>query len=314
MPDFTYATYTSYREDAFFGGFSRFQFNSNAGTIEDPSNGLLPRLANDGIFQPTESFTLYPDPMDPSVSVELTYVGTVEVNGETMPVFESIYFGDLYLFSQNTDPLPSSFDETTINDGAEYNFNCFAEGTRIATPLGEVAVEHLAPGDLVLTADGRAVPVVWAWVQTVRRGFEHEHRSPVRIAAGALGGGLPHRDLVVTADHALVLGDLLVNAGALVGADGIAFMERLELPVRYRVYHIETEAHEAILAEGAAAESFIDYVSRQSYDGYDAYIAAHGAERLIPEMTLPRVSSARLLPPALRAKLFARHEGEIRAA
>ena len=305
MGDFSYSSYTSYREDAFFGGFTRFQYNAAGGVIADPRNGLLPRLAEDDTFQLTESFTLRPDPTDPTVEVELTYVGTVMVNGELMPVFESIYFGDLYLFSQGTDRLPSSLDASTINEGDEFHFSmCFAEGTRIATPLGEVAVETLRPGDLVLTADGRSVPVVWLGVQTLRRGFAHQDRSPIRIAAGALGNGLPRRDLVVTAHHGMVLDGLIVNAGVLVNGTTIAPVPRLRLPPRYRVWHVETEAHEVLLAEGAPTESFIDYIGRSGYDNHAAYLERYGAERIIPEMTLPRISAGRLLTPALRARLL----------
>ncbi len=192
MSNFTYASYTSYREDPFFGGFMRFQYNGAGGVIRDPINGsaLRPEMADDDTFQVTESFTLFPDPEDPSISVELTYVGTIVVNGEFMPVFESIFFGDLYLFSQTAAALPQALDVTTINENEDFSFAmCFAEGTRIATPSGEVAVETLAPGDLVLTADGRAVPILWVGIQTLRRGFAHQDRSPIQIAAGALGGG-----------------------------------------------------------------------------------------------------------------------------
>ena len=38
---------------------------------------------------------------------------------------------------------------------------CYARGTRIATPRGEVPVEHLAVGDSVLTAVGTPAPIVW---------------------------------------------------------------------------------------------------------------------------------------------------------
>ena len=307
MTDFTYVSYTSYREDPFFGGMTRFQYNANGGTIADPTNGtaLRPEYRNDDTFQVTESFTLFPDPGDPSIQVELTYIGTVTVNGELMPVFESIHFGDLYLFSQNIDRLPSSLDVATINDGDEFAFAmCFAEGTRIATPAGEVAVETLAPGDLVLTADGRAVPVLWVGIQTLRRGFAHEDRAPIRITRGALGEGLPLRDLVVTADHGMVLDGVIVTAGALVNGTTIRPVERLSLPVRYRVWHIETEAHEVLLAEGAPTESYICYQGRAAYDNFDGYLALHGAERLIPEMDLPRISAARQITPALRARLL----------
>ena len=37
----------------------------------------------------------------------------------------------------------------------------------IRTPDGEVAVETLKRGDLVLTQDGRSVPVDWLGIQTV---------------------------------------------------------------------------------------------------------------------------------------------------
>lgn len=306
MSDFTYASYTSYREDTFFGGFARFQFNDVGGTITDPVNGnaLRPDMANDDTFQLTESFTLFPDPLEPTIEVDLTYVGTITVNGELMPVFESIFFGDLYVFSQSTAPLPTILDVATINDGDEFSFaQCFAEGTRIATPLGEVAVETLQPGDLVLTADGRAVPVLWVGTQTLRRGFAHEERSPIRIAAGALGHGMPRRNLVVTADHGMILDGVIVNAGALVNGDTIQPVPRNQLPPRYRVWHIETEAHEVLLAEGAPTESFIDYSGRAAYDNHADYLARFGVDRSFAEMSLPRVTSRRMLTPALRARL-----------
>jgi hypothetical protein len=125
----------------------------------------------------------------------------------------------------------------------------------------------------------------------------------VRIAKGALGKGLPRRDLVVTADHGMILDGIIVTAGAMVNGGTIDFVPRNELPARYRVWHIEAEAHEVLLAEGAATESYVDYAERQAFDNHADYMARFGAARSIPEMALPRVSSARLLPPMLKARL-----------
>ncbi len=95
-------------------------------------------------------------------------------------------------------------------------FNCFATGTTILTPDGERAIETLQPGDRVVTHDGRSTPAIWVARQTVAnpRGVELG-RKPVRIEAGALGPDLPNGPLTVTADHALLFGDMPVNAGAL---------------------------------------------------------------------------------------------------
>ena len=83
----------------------------------------------------------------------------------------------------------------------------------------------------------------------------------------------PEADLLVTADHALVMDGVLINAGALVGQPGIATVPLYDLPSPFIVYHVETEAHEVLLANGTPAESFIDYASRHRFDNYADYLA-----------------------------------------
>ena len=178
-------------------------------------------------------------------------------------------------------------------------FNRFATGTTILTPDGERAIETLQPGDLVLTHDGRAAPVIRVARQTVAnpRGVELG-RKPVRIEAGALGPNLPDAPLTVTGDHALPFGDMPVNAGAL-AEDGtpIRFLPLAEMPTRFTWWHVELENHEVVLANGGVpAESFIDYVGRSGFDNYDEYLDLAGADRLIPEMPFARISARRLLP------------------
>lgn len=178
---------------------------------------------------------------------------------------------------------------------------CFCAGTRVATPCGDAAIETLCIGDMVHTADGRAVPVKWIGRQIVSTRFGPAERLlPVRVRAGALGNGLPMRDLTLTADHALLIDGLLVNAGALVNGTPIDYVSLSELGESYTVYHIETENHDVILAEGAPAETYIDYVGRQAFDNYAEYVSLYGEARPIAEMPYARISSARLLLPALK--------------
>ncbi|MEL7115480.1 MAG: Hint domain-containing protein, partial [Pseudomonadota bacterium] len=128
-------------------------------------------------------------------------------------------------------------------------------------------------------------------------------REPVCITAGAMGGGLPHSDLYVSADHGMVLDGLVINASALVNGDTIRFVSASELPRMFIYYHIETEAHDVILANGAAAETFVDAVSRRDFDNYQEYLELYGTERIIPEMPMPRISSQRLVPHATKDRL-----------
>ena len=133
---------------------------------------------------------------------------------------------------------------------------------------------------------------------------------PVRITAGALGEGLPHTDLVVTADHGLVIEGRVVNASALVGAPGIAYVPSEEIGDRAVYYHIETEGHRVVLANGAPAETYVDYVGRRAFDNYAEFLALYGGEDTIAEMELPRISSLRQMPSSLRRR-FGLAEDEI---
>ena len=196
-------------------------------------------------------------------------------------------------------------DSVWITGGPSPGFiNCFLTGTLIATPEGEVAVESLRPGDRVLTADGRAIPVTYLFEQRIDPRFGPAERlRPIRIRAGALGGGLPHSDLRVTADHGMLVSGVICHAGALANGTTIV-QEALQPGEGYTVYHVECAAHEILLANGAAAESFIDNVGRQSFDNWAGFVALYGADQPeMEELPHPRAMSARQVPQAIRARL-----------
>jgi hypothetical protein len=157
-----------------------------------------------------------------------------------------------------------------LNDGSTVAFGdgtytvCFAAGTRILTMVGEVPVEKLQAGDLVATLSGRGAPmkpVLWVGRRDIALVGHPQAAAlaPIRIRAGALGPATPHRDLLVSPDHCLFLDGALVAARLLVDGGSITVEEGLA-SVSY--FHVELEAHDVLLAEGAAAESWLDCGNR----------------------------------------------------
>jgi hypothetical protein len=195
---------------------------------------------------------------------------------------------------QSSDFVPFLSDPNSPLQSVEFVI-CFLTGTRIATPGGEVPVEALAPGDSVLTAAGEARTVRWIGRQTLLSGLARRRGVlPVRIAAGALGENLPVRDLLVSPAHAIAIDGMLVQAGALV--NGTTIRTETALPWSFRYWHIELDAHELVLAEGMAAESFVDNVEPTAFDN----AAERPAFPPIAEMDLPRALSHRQVPAAIR--------------
>lgn len=161
---------------------------------------------------------------------------------------------------------------------------CFAEGTHLATEQGEVRVEDLRIGDLLVTVGpgGPGLrPVTWVGRMRidVARNAARQDVAPILVTAGALGDGVPHRDLRVSPDHALYLDGHLVPARLLV--NGSTIVQEVWGPaVTY--WHVELPAHGVLLAEGAAAESYFDDGNRHAFDnaGLDVLFGAMERARL----------------------------------
>ncbi len=202
---------------------------------------------------------------------------------------------------------------TTYFTGIETVVPCFTPGTRIDTARGPVAVEDLAPGDLVLTRDRGYRPLSWIGTKALDAATLAAEPAlrPVRIAAGALGGGLPIRDMEVSPQHRMLFTgaraemlfghhEVLVAAVHLVGLPGIT--RRAEGSVRY--IHILFDRHEVVRADGAWSESF--QPGDRTLAGLDAP-QRQELLRLFPELAQPE---GRAAYSAARATLR-RHEARV---
>ena len=140
---------------------------------------------------------------------------------------------------------------------------CFVAGTRLLTVSGEVAVQTLAPGDLLVTLSGQARPLQWIGHRHVdcARHPKPEDVWPVRVHAHAFARGMPQRDLLLSPDHAVFVGGALIPVRYLVNGKSIVQEQCDE--VTY--YHVELPSHEVILAEGLPCESYLDTGNRSTF-------------------------------------------------
>ena len=142
---------------------------------------------------------------------------------------------------------------------------CFTPGTMIATPTGERAVETLQIGDRIITRDNGIQQIRWVGDRdlTGAQLDAQQELRPVLIRAGALGGGLPERDMMVSPNHRVLVAndktalyfeerEVLVAAKHLTGLDGVDVVEVSN--VTY--VHFMFEQHEVVLSDGAWTESF----------------------------------------------------------
>ncbi|MDR3532868.1 MAG: DUF4347 domain-containing protein, partial [Rhodopila sp.] len=133
---------------------------------------------------------------------------------------------------------------------------CFCAGTLIGTPAGEVQVEKLQAGDMVLTAHNGPRKVKWIGTGKVlaTRG-RRTAATPVIVRKGALADNVPNQDLRVTKAHGLYLDGVLIPVEFLVNHKTILWDDRAQ---EVEIYHVELDSHDLLLANGAPAESYRD--------------------------------------------------------
>lgn len=135
---------------------------------------------------------------------------------------------------------------------------CFVAGTLIRTPDGEVPVETLQPGDLVMTQDDGAQPLRWIGQRRVDAIGDF---APIRIAANTFG---THRELLLSPLHRVLIRDslaellfgepeVLVAARDLVNDRSVRRVEGGQVDY----VHILFDKHQVVFSEGLETESFL---------------------------------------------------------
>ena len=147
---------------------------------------------------------------------------------------------------------------------------CFCVDTLIETPAGQVKVQDLAVGDLVMTRRGVARPITWIGTGAVlaTRG-QRGAATPVIVHKGALADNVPTHDLRVTKGHSLYIDHVLIPVEFLVNHRSIEWDDRAQ---EVKLFHIELETHDVLIANGAPAESYRDdgnrWLFRNVNDGW----------------------------------------------
>jgi hypothetical protein len=144
----------------------------------------------------------------------------------------------------------------TSADGTSLTALCFCTDTLIETPAGRMKVQDLRAGDLVMTVGGTARPITWIGTGAVlaTRGRRNA-ATPVIVRKHALGHNMPFYDLRVTKGHSLLIDGVLIPVEFLVNHRTIEWDDRA---AEVRLYHIELETHDILIANGAPAESYRD--------------------------------------------------------
>jgi len=150
---------------------------------------------------------------------------------------------------------------------------CYAAGTRIKTPTGEIAVEHLVAGDMVHAHFAGTAAVVWIGHRHVdcRRHPKPAEVWPVRVSAHAFGPRMPSRDVLLSPDHAVFAGDVLIPIKHLINGKTIT-QEKVDT-VTY--YHLELAEHDVLLADGLPAESYLETGNRAAFDNAGGEVALY---------------------------------------
>ncbi|WP_141354660.1 Hint domain-containing protein, partial [Gluconobacter sphaericus] len=177
----------------------------------------------------------------------------------------------------------SDFSISSDSASNTTTFVCFLSGTLIQTYSGLTLVEDLAIGDEVIAYDNGAEVirrVTWAGQAHCN---VHAHLPddkagyPVRILKDAIANGVPFKDMLITAEHCLFFEGKFVPARMLINGRSIFYDKSI---TSYDYYHIETEDHSVIIADGMLTESYLDTGNRRSFTQKGSVVSIGGSRNL----------------------------------
>ncbi|WBU57805.1 Hint domain-containing protein [Paracoccus sediminicola] len=248
---------------------------------------------------------------DPDTGTEYTvYTGTMGTNSD-----RETSATEFYIWQDGKEP-PDGTDLTVVSRSQPRSIPystlpapCFCNGTLIETPDGPRPVEDLSEGDLVITASGRAMPILWIGSREVQPQelLALPNLRPVVISAGSLGKARPATDLMLSPQHRVRISSAITQALAgtahvlipaikLLGVPGVRLHDG-NVPFTY--FHLLLEAHSCVLSNGAWTESL--YLGKE----FLGSLSAEGRAEL--EMIFPELFDADFRYP-LAAPIMSRRK------
>ena len=165
---------------------------------------------------------------------------------------------------------------------------CYVKGTKIMTPNGYVVIEDLSAGDDVVSCglingykamknkdyQETTQKVVWVGHFTARN--LNVTTRPICIKQNALGDNVPSCDIFVSPNHGVLVNNKFVSAKTLINGTSI-YQDMSVESVEY--YHLETEEHCVLMADGLMAESFLNSNTRVAKNSFVENITCRDENR-----------------------------------
>ncbi|PSL21713.1 Hint domain-containing protein [Shimia abyssi] len=185
--------------------------------------------------------------------------------------FDSVQeVGDVYRFSYTgTDGQPHTvtIDPVSKNGTGTVSVLCFTDGTLIRTPMGDVPIEDLSVGDMVMCGDGEARAIKWIGERKLSHAdlIAHPNLKPVFLEANAMAPDQPATPLRLSPQHRVMLRDwraellmgeeeVLVPAKSLINDQSI----RTCVPKQGVTYfHILLRGHHTLFANNLECETLL---------------------------------------------------------
>ena len=181
---------------------------------------------------------------------------------------------------------------------------CYVRDTKILTTTGEVVVQDLRAGDMLVTRFGALRALKWVGRRSYAGRFLGHAQAPVCFRAGSIADNVPNRDLYVSPTHAMVIMDRLVGAYLLVNNSTVT---QTATSAQVDYFHLDLGVHDCVVADGVWSERYAEHNNRTQFDNLVEFRAefpdhiSTTQDRCLPQLHLGDPALAEI-----RAALLAR--------
>ncbi|APH54946.1 Adhesin family protein [Granulibacter bethesdensis] len=246
-------------------------YNSNVVTISSGGSSINDTYVNSG---PGADGAANVTVMS-GATVTSPYLGTATAGAFTMTVSSGAII---------TDPTTVAGGGSLVTSaGIDGSAPCFLADSMVTLAQGEVPVQDIDVGDEIVTYHGGTVSirkVTWVGKSQIRVQSavpDDQAGYPVRVLKDAIAPDVPYKDMLITAEHCLFLDGAFVPVRMLVNGRSI-FYDKTSMV--YDCYHIETETHSVIRADGVLTESYLDTGNRYAFQSKGSVVAMVGRPNL----------------------------------